>query len=651
MKAPKLIHPVTKLSLVIVFIVSIQLDINSQSIGPIIIDHTCRDLAKVPEYWITRAKEDLKIIYAHSSHGSQIIAGMEELSAFADRAESPLNFSEGIFSWTDWEPNSTEEEATPGEIYIRDFDGHGGPDHYINPEGARDLGAPNDMVEWATDTRNYLGSPDTSTGRGINENNTEINVVMWAWCGTLSLDYIHNGDWTGWNDDWDSTTHTFNIFEGIPYDLSEGSDLRNLLIEIGYNNYNYGIGAYLLEMSLLEQDYPGINFVYMTGHADGSGLNGILNKHNEIIRNYCNTYNKVLYDFADIESYDPDGNYYGDKLVDDGCNFDADGDDSLEVYPVNNGYYDYPDEEAGDSNWAFNWQSNHIENVDWYDCQAAHSTAINGNLKAYATWWMWARLGGWEGDTSEFQYPDVDTTIYISICENDSILLNNSWQKISGVYIITLLAENGADSIVHAILNVIDNSQITINESICEGQSYYAGGADQTSAGIYYDTLINLAGCDSIVTTNLTVNSVSTSTVNKIICEGESYFVGGANQTSSGNYYDTLENTVECDSVIITNLMVDVCSDIPKVEFNEIFKIYPNPVQSELFIEIIDKQLKSFQLYNLSGLLILNYEYSTDPNINQIRYSIDLSEISKGIYLCKFKFDNDQSKYCRITIW
>jgi hypothetical protein len=34
-------------------------------------------------------------------------------------------------------------------------------------------------------------------------------------------------------------------------------------------------------------------------------------------------------------------------------------------------------------------------NVDWYECSAAHSQALNGNRKAYAAWWLWASLAGW----------------------------------------------------------------------------------------------------------------------------------------------------------------------------------------------------------------------------------------------------------------
>ncbi len=38
----------------------------------------------------------------------------------------------------------------------------------------------------------------------------------------------------------------------------------------------------------------------------------------------------------------------------------------------------------------------HVEGVDWYNCSAAHTEPLNGNRKAYAAWWLWAVLGGWE---------------------------------------------------------------------------------------------------------------------------------------------------------------------------------------------------------------------------------------------------------------
>jgi len=88
----------------------------------------------------------------------------------------------------------------------------------------------------------------------------------------------------------------------------------------------------------------------------------------------------VLYDFYDIECYDPDNNYFGDKYVLDTCGYDGDDDGD----PRNDG-----------ANWAVEWQNSHTVGSDWYDCASAHSEPLNANRKAYAAWWLWARLGGW----------------------------------------------------------------------------------------------------------------------------------------------------------------------------------------------------------------------------------------------------------------
>ncbi|MCK7462033.1 MAG: hypothetical protein MZU84_08235 [Sphingobacterium sp.] len=65
----------------------------------------------------------------------------------------------------------------------------------------------------------------------------------------------------------------------------------------------------------------------MTGHTRrGRPLTGTSHLRNKQIRDYCLANNKILYDFADIESYDPDGDYFGDKLVNDACDYDSNGD-------------------------------------------------------------------------------------------------------------------------------------------------------------------------------------------------------------------------------------------------------------------------------------------------------------------------------------
>lgn len=242
----------------------------------IIADHRSIDLENIPTELIKRAKNELRIVYWHTSHGSQIVDGLSGLAGFDPRF-SGLN--------------------------IKD-----------NPSGkAKDLGNPNNKA-WADQTRKYL------------KKNKDINVVLWSWCGQLSD--------------------------------ADASYVQN----------------YLDLMQSLENEFPGIAFVYMTGHLDGTGENGNLAVNNARIRTFCEENNKILFDFADIESYNPDGEYFGDRYANDACDYDRDGD------------------KIPESNWAIEWQQSHTEGVDWYSCGSAHSQPVNANMKAYAMWNLMAQI-------------------------------------------------------------------------------------------------------------------------------------------------------------------------------------------------------------------------------------------------------------------
>jgi len=368
------------LKLPIILFMMLNADLQAQ----IIIDHTCTDITDIPQWAIETAKTDLHIAYAHTSHGRQPVEGMTYLVDFANSNGLGLSLPEDVFQWN--------EGGLEDALDLRNYDGVQQYPRTLVPGGAKDLGNPNG-TQWAIDTRTYLNDPV----------NSDINVIMWSWCGQLSGIWAHRYGWPGW-DTWDETNHCFHLFESISYDISSGSSLHLQLEDIGSF-----VGYYLLQMSELEQDYPEVHFIYMTGHLDGTGLDGILNKHNEIIREYCCEYEKILYDFADIERNNPDGTDFMTQLCDDGCNYDANNNGVTETngasaaLPIN-----------GDANWAIDWQDSHTqfdpdldENEDgvtdsqldaqWYYSTSAHSQALNANLKAYAAWWLWSRLAGWNG--------------------------------------------------------------------------------------------------------------------------------------------------------------------------------------------------------------------------------------------------------------
>jgi hypothetical protein len=162
-----------------------------------------------------------------------------------------------------------------------------------------DLGTGSDTT-WVPITRNYLNS------------NSDITMVVWSWCGG-------------------QTTNT-----------------------------EADVNVYLNAMSQLETAYPGVVFVYMTGHLDGTGSSGNLYLRNNQIRTYCAANDKVLFDFADIESYSPAGTYYPNES--DACG------------------------------WCTTWCSSNTCPT-CADC--AHSHCFNCYLKGKAFWWLMATVAGW----------------------------------------------------------------------------------------------------------------------------------------------------------------------------------------------------------------------------------------------------------------
>jgi hypothetical protein len=252
---------IARSTLLAAVLLGLLLPASDGSADAITADHTVTgDFESIPASVIQEIKSDYHLFYGHTSHGSQIITGMDMI-----RDENLLyDFNNGA-----------------GTLSIEEY--------------GSDLGQSGDTT-WVSITRARLNQPGSN-----------INMVVWSWCGGCS------------------------------------------------GNTVQGINTYLDAISRLELHYPGVEFVYMTGHLDGTGPSGNLYARNNQIRAYCTAHGKVLFDFADIESYDPDGTYYP------------------------NG--------ADDCAWCSTWCASH-------PCPScggcAHSHCFNCYQKGKALWWLMA---------------------------------------------------------------------------------------------------------------------------------------------------------------------------------------------------------------------------------------------------------------------
>jgi gliding motility-associated-like protein len=152
--------------------------------------------------------------------------------------------------------------------------------------------------------------------------------------------------------------------------------------------------------------------------------------------------------------------------------------------------------------------------------------------------------------------PEITETIDEEICEGDSYTFDGIDRTTTGVYTATFTSAAGCDSTVTLNLTVLPEITETINEEICEGNSYTFDGIDRTTTGVYTATFASAAGCDSTVTLNLTVVPEITETIDEEICEGDSYTFDGIDRTTTGVYTATFTSAAGCDSTVTLNLTV-----------------------------------------------------------------------------------------------
>lgn len=155
--------------------------------------------------------------------------------------------------------------------------------------------------------------------------------------------------------------------------------------------------------------------------------------------------------------------------------------------------------------------------------------------------------------------PSVAATRNISICQGQSYEFYGTTYTVSVTGVThTVTNPAGCDSVI--TLNLTINPYLAGDRivSICPNGSYWFNGIEYTGAvsGVM-DTIANTTGCDSVITLYLTVSPYNYADVFEVICEGDSFVFNGITYTHSvTGITDTIVNPNGCDSIITFTLNV-----------------------------------------------------------------------------------------------
>jgi uncharacterized repeat protein (TIGR01451 family) len=297
--------------------------------GAIIVDHNAvQQFDQIPDTWLDEARK-LTIHYGHTSHGSQILSGLIFLQK-VDGTKYTMNIQD--------EGNSQSGDVAlpPGDRVPVSVASGGETTLRVTREGAWPYG-----YWWTSDAL-------SGTKQVLSYDGGLFDVSGWAWCGQVS---------------WCASYFNCENDQFI-YD-------------------------YFAALGDLEATFPDMRFFYMTGHVVGPHADTA--RRNDIIRDHCANNGKVLFDFADIESWDLDGAYHPETT--ESCEWCE-------------GWCDDPSH-ADDVECQYEAELPPNSDIccggagcgDMTGCETmcAHSHGINCVIKAKAFWWMMARIAGWDG--------------------------------------------------------------------------------------------------------------------------------------------------------------------------------------------------------------------------------------------------------------
>lgn len=223
-------------------------------------------------------------------------------------------------------------------------------------------------------------------------------------------------------------------------------------------------------------------------------------------------------------------------------------------------------------------------------------------------------------------HPEYNNQINVTICENQTYVLDGNPYTEEGIYQVPLQSVFGCDSMITLSVDVEEGNEI-INTTICGSQTYLFNGVAY-GAGNHQIPYTSANGCSIVA--NLQITQVSGYEIIRFdtICSGQSIEIGNQQFGESGTYQVNLQTSQGCDSVIILNLFVKPNSDA--IFYPNVFT--PNGDNLNDFYSVSAKNEEisyfEFYVYNRWGNLIFKTQ---DPLFEWEGNYLNKS-VSQGVY-------------------
>ena len=175
-----------------------------------------------------------------------------------------------------------------------------------------------------------------------------------------------------------------------------------------------------------------------------------------------------------------------------------------------------------------------------------------------------------------------ETTIATEICVGDSISIGDEVFAETGEYEILFTANNGCDSSVYLNLTALAIPPTVFDATICEGDSIEIAGTFYQQEGAYELVLASEEGCDSILNINLTVDETAASSLDFLLCAGDTLMVEDQVFDEAGMYEVVTMAANGCDSLISINL-----DFAPEIVVLDTMTIGVLDVPGEILVELL----------------------------------------------------------------